>query len=385
MDLHILGSHSVDEFISEYWQQKPLLIRQAIEGFQTPLTAEILAGLSLEEGIRSRLVIEHVEDPVWECRFGPLTEDDFDRLPESKWTLLVQDVEKHLPEHASLLDHFGFLPRWRIEDLMVSYAVDGGSVGPHTDNYDVFLLQASGQRHWQIQTDSIASDELLDDIELKILRHFEPDHEWTLNPGDMLYLPSGIAHHGIAAGECMTFSIGFRAPTRLELLQYFTDQLASSNVQSMYYTDPPDSLTGRRGELDSASLQRFQELLRQSLDDSSLLNRAIGGLLTDPTDTPAMFDHDELTLDEFISQLTGASSIKVHPAVRSLYMRQQQSIRYFINSEGYEASPPAADVIMQLIDNYRLSSTLIATLLADRQAVNALYRLYLDGGLHFEH
>jgi len=163
MNHNILGQLDHKQFLTEYWQSKPLLIRQAIKDFKPALTADELAGLSLEENIRSRLVIENVLDDQWEYRFGPFQESDFENLPDTHWTLLVQDVEKHLPEYASLLDYFSFLPRWRIDDLMVSYAVDGGSVGPHTDNYDVFLLQAKGQRHWQIQTDNINVDDIRSD------------------------------------------------------------------------------------------------------------------------------------------------------------------------------------------------------------------------------
>jgi len=382
MDSPILGQLTNAQFISQYWQKKPLLIRQAIKDFQTDLSAEILAGLALEDNVRSRIVIEHAQEPKWECQFGPFVEENFSQLPDSNWTLLVQDVEKHLPEYAGILDNFAFLPRWRVDDLMVSYAVDGGSVGPHTDNYDVFLLQAQGQRQWQIQADNIQPEALLDDIDLRILRDFQAEQQWTLNPGDILYLPPGVAHHGIAIGDCMTFSIGFRAPSQVELLQLYADQISTITNNTEHYKDPPGLPLTNRGELDAASLGQFRRLLQESVNNDEAMTQAIARQLTDPVETPALFDTEVHSLEAFTSQLGSATVISFHPAVRSLYIRDENGLRWFVNSLDYQASGEAAEAIMHLVDNYRLESEQIEVLLQHPHITQALFQLYQDGGLN---
>jgi 50S ribosomal protein L16 3-hydroxylase len=380
MNQNNLAHLNVGQFLSEYWQKKPLLIRQAIEDFKPELTADELAGLSLEENIRSRLAIQNTIDDQWECRFGPFTESDFENLPETNWTLLVQDVEKHLPEYANLLDYFSFLPRWRIDDLMVSYAVDGGSVGPHTDNYDVFLLQAKGQRHWQIQTDNVTVDDIRVDTDLKILNNFHANNEWTLDPGDILYLPPGVAHHGVAAGECMTFSIGFRAHSDIELLQAFTDRISTIN-QCTYYADQTTPSIGRRGELDQHSLHQFRHMLEALLGDHQMIEKTLAEYLTEPVDTPALYDIEIDTFESFIDRISTAATLSIHPAVRTLYIGQGDTVNWYIHSTEYRVSHQAADSVKLLIDNYRLEQDQISPLLDNKIVTEALFNLYQDGGL----
>lgn len=223
--LEVLGGISAREFLRDYWQKKPLLIRQAIPGFQSPISPDELAGLSLEEEVESRLVIEHGAQP-WELRRGPFTEETYQSLPERDWTLLVQAVDQFVPEVSELLEHFRFLPSWRIDDVMISYAAPGGGVGPHFDNYDVFLLQGYGKRRWRIGQMCDSQSPLMKHADLRILADFEGSDDWVLEPGDMLYLPPRLAHLGTAVDECMTYSVGFRAPSAAEVLTHFTDFLA---------------------------------------------------------------------------------------------------------------------------------------------------------------
>jgi len=384
MTHNIFGELDTRQFIAQHWQSKPLLIRQAIKDFQPELTADTLAGLALEDHIRSRIVLEHREESEWECRFGPFEESDFTTLPESHWTLLVQDVEKHLPQYASLLDYFSFLPRWRVDDLMVSYAVDGGSVGPHTDNYDVFLLQAQGQRQWHIQTEGVQVNELLADTDLRILKNFHADHCWTLDPGDMLYLPPGVAHHGIAIGDCMTFSIGFRAPSQIDLLQAFTDQVSSNSESEKFYTDQADSDSSRRGELGQQSLQHFREMLRESLNNDKAITQAVASLLTESVETPAWYQTDDWSLETFTNNLAITSTVKLHPAIRSFYIQKNGAVYWHVHGEVLEIKNNAAAALMQLIDDYRLASGLIRSLLEDHDLIQMLYIIYQDGGLHID-
>src|SRR5690606_2927331 len=193
-------------------------------------------------------------------------------LPPSHWTLLVQDVDKWDADVAALLGHFDFLPSWRVDDVMVSYAEDGGSVGAHVDQYDVFLIQGLGRRRWQISTDAEAPMAFREDVELKLLREFKPTHDWLLEPGDMLYLPPGIAHHGVAEGECLTFSVGMRAPAVAELVTDFVGFLAERMPEELRYSDTGIAPAQAPGEIDDTALEKITQTLRDSLAvDASLL------------------------------------------------------------------------------------------------------------------
>ena len=243
-------------FLRDYWQKRPLLVRGAFAQFRDPLTPNDLAGLACEEMALSRLVAHERKRDRWSLRNGPFSEDDFATLPKRDWTILVQDVDKWDADVAALLDAFGFLPSWRIDDVMVSYAVDGGSVGAHVDQYDVFLLQGLGQRRWQISVDPNARKDFRDDADLKLLREFTPTHDWILEPGDMLYLPPGVPHHGVAIGECLTYSIGMRAPSKAELLLDFADALAEMLPEELRLADPDLLPAKSDGEIDEAAMVR---------------------------------------------------------------------------------------------------------------------------------
>ena len=243
-------------FLRNYWQKRPLLVRGAFSDFRDPLTPNDLAGLACEELALARLVIHDSRRDRWTLRNGPFDEADFTKLPPRDWTVLVQDVDKWDADVADLLARFAFLPDWRIDDVMVSYAVDQGSVGAHVDQYDVFLLQGLGRRRWQISTDASAPREFRDDAELKLLREFAPTHEWTLQAGDMLYLPPGVPHHGVAVGECLTYSIGMRAPSQAELLIDFAESFADSLPEELRFLDPDLEPSNGDGEIDDAAFAR---------------------------------------------------------------------------------------------------------------------------------
>jgi len=244
------------KFLRDYWQKRPLLIRGAFPRFRDPLTPNDLAGLACEESALSRLVVHGPRGDRWTLRNGPFSAADFGKLHKRDWTLLVQDVDKWDADIAALLAHFAFLPTWRIDDVMVSYAVDRGSVGAHVDNYDVFLLQGLGQRRWRISTDPSASKEFRSDAELKLLREFAPTHEWLLESGDMLYLPPGMPHHGVAVGECLTYSIGMRAPSRADLMIDFAETFAETIPEEMRLGDADLLPAGGDGEIDEAAMRR---------------------------------------------------------------------------------------------------------------------------------
>lgn len=277
----ILGGLSPEEFLADYWQQKPLLIRNALPGFVSPISADELAGLALEEEVESRIILEEGDNSPWELLSGPFEEDIFQRLPESHWTLLVQAVDLWVPEVKMLLEHFDFLPPWRLDDIMVSYASPGGSVGPHFDYYDVFLLQAEGQRRWQIGGLCDQHTPRLDDTALRILSNFEKQDEWVLNPGDMLYLPPRLAHWGVAENDCLTYSVGFRSPTLAEMLGDLATELMTQGNAS-YYQDPKLTPNMAREQIDPLFIQQVQGMLHQLANNEELLGDWFARYMTTP-------------------------------------------------------------------------------------------------------
>ncbi|MDB3935452.1 AraC family ligand binding domain-containing protein [Granulosicoccus sp.] len=275
----------IDEqlFLNEIWQKKPLLIRQAFPDFATPLPADELAGLSLEPDTTGRIITQD-DNGAFSLEHGPFEEDRFTTLIGNQWSLLVTDVEKHIPEFIAYLQPFRFIPDWRIDDLMISYAPDGGSVGAHVDEYDVFLLQASGVRTWRIDARSDIAHQMRSDGDLKTLANFEPTDEWDLAAGDMLYLPPGMAHHGIAKGDdCTTWSIGFRAPRLPDFVARVSELLSEQMAQQHRYTDGSME-PACPGEISRQSIQRFKTVWESAtqLNDADF-SRLLGTWLTEST------------------------------------------------------------------------------------------------------
>lgn len=281
----LLGGLTPAQFLSQHWQKSPLLIRGALPGFVSPLEPDDLAGLACEEGIEARLVEEHGPDKAWQVSHGPFDEETFSRLPVSGWSLLVQAVDHYMPEVAELLEAFDFIPRWRLDDIMVSYAPPGGSVGAHVDQYDVFLLQASGRRRWQLGGTPGNDARLIPGIDLRILEDFtvEADQDWVLEPGDMLYLPPGVAHHGISdADDCLTFSIGFRAPSSDEVVTSFADYIGEQLGDSQRYGDSDLQPPAAIGELDDQAIARVRALLLDAIDRPEQMAQWFGRAMTQP-------------------------------------------------------------------------------------------------------
>ncbi len=255
------------QFLRDYWQRRPLLVRQAFAGFQSPISGDDLAALSLRDDALSRLVLHDRKRHHWVLENGPFEDDRYDHVPERDWSLLVQDLDKWDLEVGALLAHFDFLPRWRIDDIMVSFAAPGGSVGAHVDQYDVFLLQGAGQRRWAIDARREPDLSLDPKAPLKLLQHFQPSHEWVLEPGDMLYLPPGVPHFGVAVDPCLTFSIGMRAPSLKELLLAWVNEAADTLDESQRHTDPGLQPPSDPTELASEAIAALDASLRRSLDD----------------------------------------------------------------------------------------------------------------------
>ncbi len=316
-----------DAFLRDYWQKRPLLIRNAFPGFESPISPDDLGALSLEATALSRLILWDRNKDRWTVETGPLPEDRFDRVPERDWTLLVQDVDKWDADVRQLVDAFPFLPRWRIDDVMISFAVEGGSVGAHIDQYDVFLLQGMGHRHWQIDANPDQSVDFRDDAPIKLLKRFTPSHEWTLGPGDMLYLPPGLGHHGVALDACLTFSLGMRAPAKAELIEDFALELASRAGEKERYADPDLAVPADAFEIDGTALARVKQTLGGMAGDAeaddALLRRWFGrfitryrasGNLQPPKKAP--------TRAEFDAARAAGGVVQRHPFSRVAWLRE---------------------------------------------------------------
>ncbi|HSC48509.1 MAG TPA: cupin domain-containing protein [Gammaproteobacteria bacterium] len=350
----LLGGQTPAGFLKRHWQKKPLLIRDAFPGFRSPLGPRELAGLACEDGVESRLVLQTRRAPGWQLRHGPFKRRDFLHLPKRRWTLLVQDVDKHVPAVAELLTPFRFIPDWRIDDLMISYAADGGSVGPHVDSYDVFLLQAEGLRRWDVSSRPHAPAEAAG-LELRQVQDFVPEESWLLFPGDMLYLPPGVVHHGVALGPGMTCSIGFRAPSVAELLADHAGHLLERRPGQRRYTDPDLTPAGKRGgELDARTRTRLRHLLQTELQSTgSDLDIGFGRYLTEikPWLQPSP-PRRACNPAEIGRRLATGQSLSWHAASRTLWFKGPHAVHLFVDGSHYPV-PPRLAAFARLLSAHR--------------------------------
>lgn len=328
----------VEEFLRDYWQKRPLLIRQAIPNFESPISPDELAGLACEEHVESRIIMEKGGKTPWQLRNGAFTEKDFSRLPQTHWTLLVQEVNRHVPEIADILDLFNFVPSWRVDDLMISYAPQHGSVGPHIDSYDVFLLQAKGLRRWQISREV---GEFLPDLDLKILKKFQAEETWILAPGDMLYLPPNVAHHGVALEECMTFSIGFLAPTHTEMLNDYVQNVTAQMDKDLRYTDPELTLPKDNGEITPQALEKIQQIIRGLSLDNHSINQWFGQFISQSRGG-SDYECPEPEFDsvEWLEEYQGAGFMR--RAARMMFIRDGENVTLFAEGQAIPLSPSLA-------------------------------------------
>ena len=340
--LTLLGGLTPAQFMRRHWHKKPLLVRQAIPNFQPPVLRPDMFALAAEESVESRLV-QQIKGG-WKLRHGPFARRSLPAMSQREWTLLVQGVDLHNDAVHQLMQQFRFVPEARLDDLMISYATDGGGVGPHFDSYDVFLLQAHGRRRWRIGRQKDLT--LKEGIPLKVLAEFEPEEEFVLEPGDMLYLPPRYAHDGIAEGECMTYSIGFRAPARAELAQELLVRLsedAAEDEQVQMYRDAKQEAVAEPGAI-PAELQAFaKEALERALSQPLALERALGEYLTEPK--PNVW---------FEASDGGAMLEAVRLDRRTRMMYDAQHI--FINGESYRAGGKDATLMRRLANQRYLSS-----------------------------
>ncbi|WP_325437791.1 ribosomal protein uL16 3-hydroxylase [Pseudomonas nitroreducens] len=382
--LQLLGGISAEEFLRDYWQKKPLLVRQAIPDFKSPLDPDELAGLALEEMIESRIVVEHGDSP-WELRRGPFQEDTFSQMPERDWTLLVQAVDQFIPEVAELLEHFKFLPSWRIDDVMISYAAPGGGVGPHFDNYDVFLLQGHGHRRWKVGQTCDASSPMLPHADLRILAEFEESAEWVLEPGDMLYLPPRVAHYGIAEDDCMTYSVGFRAPSAAEVLTHFTDFLAQFLSDEERYSDA--GMAAMKGDFDQHQIQRdaldrLKNLLQEHMSDERLLLTWFGQFMTEPR-YPELVAGEEIEEADLTAAIEDGEVLMRNPSARMAWSEVDVGLLLFASGQTVVLPEKLRDLLKLVCSAESLHEGNLGQWLADDDGRKLIGELIKQGSLEF--
>ncbi len=373
--LPLLGGMSAEVFLRDYWQKKPLLIRNAIAGFTAPLTKSEVLTLARRDDAESRLITRDAD--AWQIKHGPLSASDLRKVKNKFWTVLVQDVQHFSYEAHDLLARFNFIPNARIDDLMVSYAIAGAGVGAHFDSYDVFLLQGMGRRRWQISSQNDLR--LQPDLPLKILSNFKPTEEFVLDTGDMLYLPPGVAHNGIAETDCLTWSIGFRAPSKQDLSVAFLDYLRDDLQLAGLYADPELKSTQHPAEIDAAMRARFAALLgdvQTAVCDRLMIRRFTGCYLTEPK-SHVIFDAPEtpMTANAF-AKLARRHGLELDLKTRILVDDEN----VFINGESHAPVRAVATLMRELGDKRLLPASTVAKV-DSKAALVFLYECYCDGVL----
>ncbi len=367
--LTLLGGISPAEFMNTYWQRKPLLVRQAIPEFKALLSRPELFDLAEQNEVESRLVIgSNGGKRDWQMQRGPFKRRAIPKLTERDWTLLVQGVDLHDDRVAALMQQFRFIPDARLDDVMISYATEGGGVGPHFDSYDVFLLQAHGQRRWRIGRQKDLS--LVPDMPLKILANFKPEHDWVLNPGDMLYLPPRYAHDGIAQGECMTYSVGFRVPQTGDLARELLVRLSEGAEEVAgcdLYKDATQPAVSKPAAVPEGLAEFAKLSLQKALKDPKAMQRALGEYLTEPK-ANVWFE-----IGDTSNQL---KFVRLDRRSKMMY----DAHHIFLNGESWRAAGKDAALMRQLADARELTPAELAN--ASTEALSLLMEWCDDGWLH---
>ncbi len=344
------------EFLTDYWQKKQLLIRSYLPHFKDPVDPEEIAGLACEEMIESRLVRQ--QEANWSLQHGPFSEAEIMELPNRDWTLLIQAVDQWLEPVANLKRQFSFLPDWRMEDVMVSFATDGGGVGPHFDNYDVFLLQGAGSRRWQIGPCCNQETPLRADSELRLLVDFHSEEEFCLNPGDVLYIPPRISHYGISTGNSLCYSIGFRAPSYGEMLMGFTDQIINDLLAEKRFVSHELKPNGHPGEIDPDMLVETLAELVQITNNPEQFLLWFGCHTTEPK-YPELIESLEGALlpDDILRKLKTHCLLVKSPSSRFAYMTRPSVLHLFVDGRHFPLSGNALEAVQLLCERNKFESS----------------------------
>ncbi len=378
-----LARFDIDTFLRDYWQQRPLLIRNPWGAWRNPLSPDELAGLACEEGVESRLVSQ--SRTALGAEHGPFPEARLAGLGKESWTLLVQAVDHYVPQVAALIAPFRFVPNWRIDDVMVSTASHGGGVGAHFDHYDVFLVQGLGQRRWQVGQICDENTELLPHDDLRLLAHFEPTDEWLLEPGDILYVPPRVAHKGVAVGEhCMTYSIGFRAPSRGELIGGWCDDLVAGLADDDRYEDPGLSPQDNPGEISAAALAALHAMVTERLADRQAFAHWFGKFTSTRKNPDMDWQPEEpMGVGELRELLASGLPLIRNPASRFSFIRGQAgAVVLFVDGELFDCVEEMTRFAEQLCAHDAIAPD--ASVIQSDRAMAVIARLYNQGSIAFE-
>jgi len=381
MKSSVLGDISIEDFLANYWQKKPLVIRNAFPDFEMPFTAEELAGLAVDTDAPSRMIIEHglpPENKPWQVKLSPFEDEDFTTLPDSHCTFLVNDLERYLPELGNLIEPFRFIPDWRIDDLMVSYAEDQGTVGPHTDDYDVFLVQGEGKRRWKVITRDDYNKELIPDLPIALLKEFDEDEDWLLEAGDMLYLPPNMPHYGVAEGACFTFSIGFQAPRTVDLIQNWLETFTKGDKYNKRFTDAGRALQNSSGEINQTDLETLKGLILNSIqNEQQNIDIFLGRFLTESRGNVPENDAPETP-----SGFQAETDYERESWLRFAYIKKDNALHFFADGHDIELPLETKADIQALCENYFLTADSLQALIKHDSFKQLLDRLIQEGGLY---
>lgn len=368
---------TLEQFLAEYWQKKPLLIRAGFKNFQDPIEPDELAGLAVEECIESRIITNH--GAKWQAYHGPF--ESFEKLTETNSTLLVQAVDHWHPDCAALLEPFRFIPNWRIDDLMISYSTPGGGVGPHLDQYDVFIIQGAGKRHWRVGDKNQRYNEVIPCKDLLQIDAFEACIDTHLLPGDILYIPPGSPHEGYAIDNSLNYSVGFRAPNQIDMLSSFSDYLIDNELGKLRYGDSNINLRNNPGEVKSSEINAIKALLKQAIDEPGVIEKWFGQSLSE-----AKHELDLCTLDEPYSEDELTDIINTESTLfsrlggaRFFYQHIENKILFSINGTNYTLNESCLPWVELLSANTSLTSDQLKSSTTCSHFVHLFTKLINDG------
>ncbi len=382
-DTSVLGGRTLECFLQDYWQQRPLLLRNAMPGFASPIAPEDLLGLACEPDALARIILESEGMYPWEVRFGPFREEDFADLPRNGWTILVQEVDRYIDDVRDLLTPFRFAPNWRLDDIQVSYAAPGGNAGPHIDSYDVFLLQGMGRREWRIGGAPEPGDApMQEDLDLSLLKGFTVASRWVLEPGDMLYLPPRYAHLGIALEPCLTYSIGFRAPLKRTLVERYLEYTASKMEPGLQLSDRGRDASSDPGLIDEETVGDVIKTIRDAACDEACLTEWFGRFVTasERGTEPCPPDTRQSSAEVGMALAHGAELLR-HAVPHFAYAQREGSTWLFACGQSYRLPPELMYAGKLLSGPQRLNAETLGPRLGDRVFLQLLATLVNDGAL----
>ncbi|WP_353165104.1 cupin domain-containing protein [Acinetobacter sp.] len=353
--LDVLGGITAEQFLTEYWQKKPLLVRNALPEIAEILVPDDVMELALDENITARLIKQKDKDPnQWSVKTSPLIKGDFQKMPKL-WTLLVQAVDHYSFDLAELWKKFPFIPQWRRDDIMVSYAPKGGSVGQHFDFYDVFLVQGYGHRRWQLGQMCDAETEFVEGQPLKLLSNIEINFDEVLAPGDLLYVPPGLAHYGVAEDDCLTYSFGFRMPNIADMMDRVSDKFVEDQQLRNPLLDILRNKQNPIGQVTQAELDYLKTELLAKLNNSEVLEDAIMSLMAEPKYPENIPDADAIGTGDLEEVLEQGYLLQIEPASRLIYLEKNNQLLFWANGESMCISNQFTPYLKQIADGQTVS------------------------------